>query len=190
MSDKAQRAEIQIGPHVVEGFMLPDGSYVMSQTQAAEIVGLKVQNVSDFLRSKAIKGLLGEGFTPQISEIEPDADQLTGGSRIRGLSLEVVAVYWVWQASRGNKTALALTVAMVTETLERRFDVAFGIAHSEDARNQRLSERLSNRDLEALGILLAEDDDLRRENVELRRLLAENGLDPYALPGEEGGESS
>jgi hypothetical protein len=32
---------------------------------------LGVQNASDFLRSKAIKGLLGEAYTPQIFEIEP-----------------------------------------------------------------------------------------------------------------------
>lgn len=185
MSDRAQRTEIQIGPHTVEGFMLPDGSYVMSQTQAAEIVGLKVQNVSDFLRSKALKSLLGEGFTPQISEIEPDTDQLTGGTRIRGLPLEVVSVYWAWQSSRGNKTALALTVAMVIETLERRFDAAFGIERSESERDQRLSDRLSDRDLEAIGMLLAEDDDLRRENTELRRRLTDLGEDPYALPSEE-----
>jgi len=42
-----------------------------SPTQAAECVGLKVQNVSDFLRSKAFKALSGEGYTHQISEIEP-----------------------------------------------------------------------------------------------------------------------
>lgn len=168
--------------------MLPDGSYVMSQTQAAEIVGLKVQNVSDFLRSKALKGLLGEGYTPQISEIEAEADQVRGSSRIRGLPLEVVSVYWVWQSSRGNKAALALTVAMVTESLERRFDAAFGIERSADDRDQRLSDRLSDRDLEAIAMEMAAQDSLRQEVVELRRRLSELGADPYALPGDEGGD--
>ena len=185
MSDKATRAQIQIGPYSVEGFMLPDGSYVMSQTQAAELVGLTERNARDFLRSKALKGLLGEEYTPAISEIEADTNQTTGGSRIRGLPLEVVAVYWIWQASRGNKTAIALNVAMVSETLERRFDAAFGVARSEEERDQRLSDRLSNRDLEAIGLLLAEDDDLRRENAELREQLIKLGEDPYQLPGSE-----
>lgn len=47
-SVRAVRALVQIGSIAVDGFMLPDGSYRMSQTQAAECVGLKVQNVSDF----------------------------------------------------------------------------------------------------------------------------------------------
>ena len=41
MSDptKATRATIQIGALTVDGFMLPDGNYRMSQTQTAEAVG-------------------------------------------------------------------------------------------------------------------------------------------------------
>ena len=44
-------------------------------------------------RSKALKTLRGEGYTPATSEIEPDAEQVRGGSRIRGLALEVVGAY-------------------------------------------------------------------------------------------------
>ncbi|MEP1079631.1 hypothetical protein NDI52_29925 [Leptolyngbya sp. PL-A3] len=72
---------------------------------------------------------------------------------------------------------------------QSRFDAAFGITWSEDERDQQLSARLSDRDLEAIGMLLAEDDDLRRENIKLRWQLAEFGADPYALPGDEGGDS-
>ena len=86
MSDKATRAQIQIGPYSVEGFMLPDGSYVMSQTQAAELVGLTERNTRVFLRSKALKSLLGENYTPAISEIEADADQ-TPRDRESGIAL-------------------------------------------------------------------------------------------------------
>ena len=186
MSDKATRAEITIGPHLVEGFMLPDGGYRMSLSQSAEIIGLTPRNAFDFLRSKNLEALVGEGYTVSVSEIEPAEDQGRGGSRIRSLPLEVVGVYWVWQSYRGNKQALALCVAMVTESLERRFDTAFGVARSEEERNQRLSDRLSSRDLEAIGMLLAEDDDLRRENAELRQQLTELGADPYELPGDDG----
>ncbi|MEM1307926.1 MAG: hypothetical protein AAGF98_00240 [Cyanobacteria bacterium P01_H01_bin.153] len=48
---------------------MPDGSYRMSQTQAVEAVGLTERNTRDFLRSKAIKRFLGEGYTPAISEV-------------------------------------------------------------------------------------------------------------------------
>ena len=69
MSDKATRAQIQIGPYAVEGFMLPDGSYRMSLTQAAAAIGLTVRNASDFLQSNAFKSLQGEGYSAPISEI-------------------------------------------------------------------------------------------------------------------------
>jgi len=68
--DKAKRVTVEIGDLEVEGFQMPDGSYQMSQSSAAEAVGLGRQNVSDFLRSKAIKGLLGESYTGQISKAE------------------------------------------------------------------------------------------------------------------------
>lgn len=48
MSELARRARIQIGVLEVEGFMFPDGSYRMSQSQAAEIVGLSERNARDF----------------------------------------------------------------------------------------------------------------------------------------------
>ena len=38
-SVRAVRASVQIGSLTVDGFVLPDGSYRMSQTQAAECVG-------------------------------------------------------------------------------------------------------------------------------------------------------
>ena len=49
---------MQIGSLTVDGFMLPDGSYRMSQTQAAECVGKPARSTFDFLRSKALKRLL------------------------------------------------------------------------------------------------------------------------------------
>jgi hypothetical protein len=115
-SIKATRTTVAIGALTVDAFMLPDGSYRMSQAQAAEAVGLSRQNVSDFLRSSAIKSLLGEGYTSPISgneqiEIEPEGDK-RGQSRFNSVPLEVVGAYWLWQSYRGNKTALALCMAL------------------------------------------------------------------------------
>lgn len=42
-SIKATRARVQFGVLEVDGFMLPDGSYRMSQTQAAEAVGKRLR---------------------------------------------------------------------------------------------------------------------------------------------------
>ena len=69
-SVRAVRASVQIGSLTVDGFMLPDGNYRMSQTQAAECVGKPEINARRFLDSKAIKALLGKGYTPDTIEIE------------------------------------------------------------------------------------------------------------------------
>ena len=184
---KATRATVTIGAIAVEGFMLPDGSYCLSQTQAAEIVGLTERNAREFLRSKALKSLLGEGYTPATSDIEPEEGQARGGSRIQALPLEVVSAYWLWQAFRGNKSALPLCMALITESLERRFDAAFGISRTEAERDNRLSQRIQQleRDLQTLGDAYASDDVARwdaehfqRENARLLKLLEENGIDP------------
>jgi hypothetical protein len=57
-SVRAVRASVPIGSLTVDGFMLPDGSYRMSQTKAAEAAGLSRRNLSDFLLSNALKSLL------------------------------------------------------------------------------------------------------------------------------------
>ncbi len=92
-SIKATRATVAIGSLTVDAFMLPDGSYRMSQTQAADLVGLSERNARDFLDSKTFERLVGEGYTPAIFDI--DSEQTRGQSRFRGLPLEIVVIYWV-----------------------------------------------------------------------------------------------
>jgi hypothetical protein len=185
-STKATRATVTIGDLTIEGFMLPDGSYQMSQTQAAESVGLAPQNASDFLRSKAFKSSVGEGYTVPISEIESLETQGRGGSRIVALPLAVVGKYWLYQVSKGNKKAIALVDALITESLERRFDDAFGVSRTEQERNDRLSGRVQQleRDLTELGDAYSSDEiarleleAYRDENRRLRDALDERGID-------------
>ena len=189
-SIKATRATVAIGDLIVDGFQLPDGSYRMSQTGAADAVGLSRQNVSDFLRSNAIKTLLGEGYTSPISateqiEIESEDDK-RGQSRFNSLPLEIVGAYWLWQSYRGNKKALALCMSLITETLDRRFDDAFGMVRTEQERNDTTTARIKalESDLANLGEGFAIDDDIRRELNEIKLWLREHGIDPYALPDE------
>jgi hypothetical protein len=186
--DKAKRTTVEIGPLSVDGFQMPDGSYRMSQTSAAESVGLGRQNVSDFLRSKVIKSLLGEGYTGQIFEIEVEgAAQVRGQARINAVPLEVVIAYWHWQSHRGNKQALQLCIALATETLERRFDAAFGVERSDRDRNALLAQRLqqTEADLSALGEAYAEPDELREQVARLEQQLRDAGLEPWHLPPPE-----
>ena len=185
---KASRATVKLGTLTVDGFMLPDGSYRMSQTQAAECVGLSERNAREFLDSKAFKRLVGEGYTPAIFEIESELNQPRGQTRFRALPLDVVVIYWVWQCHRGNKQALALLVALATESLERRFDTAFSISRTEQERDESLTQRIQQltADLERLGEAYATEDDIRAERDYFERVLRERGIDPYSLPSQEG----
>ena len=187
-SIKANRASVQIGALEVDGFMLPDGSYRMSQSQVAEAVGLSRRNVSDFLRSKAIKALLGEGYTGTILEreeieIEPEPGK-RGQSRFMAMPLEIVSAYWQWQSHRGNKKALALCIALMTETLERRFDAAFGVTRTEQERNERLEQRIQQLE-QTLGEAFAFADQANYEKQYMESVLRQQGIDPWALPNTE-----
>lgn len=88
-SVRAVRASVQIGSLTVDGFMLSDGSYRMSQTRIAEAAGLSRRNVSDFLRSNALKSLLGEGYTSTIFEREEIEIESEPGSRGQSRFLSV-----------------------------------------------------------------------------------------------------
>lgn len=203
---QALRATVQIGAIEIDGFLLPDSSYRMSLTQAAECIDKPARSTFDFLKSKALKRLLQEGggtfdFLPEdtvqaLLDGTYTADQFAvdigeegreGQTRIRGVPLELVILYWHWESFRGNKAAFVLVVALAFETLQRRFDAAFGISRTESEYNDRLIAY--TRDLEStlarLGEAYAVEDDVRRERDYFLQVLTDAGIDPYALPGNE-----
>lgn len=185
-SIKATRASVQIGSLEVDGFMLPDGSYRMSQAQVAQAVGKSPVNALRFLESKALKGLLGEGYTdytPEQIEIEPEPGR-RGQSRFNALPLEVATAYWVNQCFQGNKQALALVIALTTESLERRFDNAFGVTRTEQERNERLEQRIQQLE-QTLGEAFAFADQANYEKQYMESVLRQHGIDPWALPNTE-----
>lgn len=188
-SDKAKRATVAIGSSEVDAFQMPDGSYCMSQAQVAECIGTTPQNASNFLRSKAFKALRGGESTDHSFEtIEVESSQqATGGTRINAVPLDVVWAFWLYQCSRGNKQAYNLLAALGLESLERRFDAAFGVERSESDREALLAQRLqqTEADLSALGEAYAEPDELREQVARLEQQLRDAGLEPWQLPQTE-----
>ncbi len=94
---KATHATITLGSLQVDGFMLPDGSYRMSQTQIATAVEKDESNARKFLTSKAIKSLLGKDYTPGKKDelyIESKSGK-RGQSRIRPLTVDEVSAFWL-----------------------------------------------------------------------------------------------
>ncbi|MBD1914437.1 MULTISPECIES: hypothetical protein [Cyanophyceae] len=187
--DKAKRATVAIGPLSVDGFQMPDGSYRMSITGIAEAIGTSQQNASNFLRSNALKALQTSGYTPQTSEqIEVESEgQIRGQTRITAVPLDITFAFWLYQCSRGNRQAYNLVAALGLETLERRFDAAFGVERSESDRNALLAQRLQQTEayLSALGEAYAEPDELREQVARLEQQLHDAGLEPWQLPPNE-----
>ena len=181
--DKAKRSTVAIGSLSIAGFQMPDGSYRMSQTQAAECIGKPEINARRFLDSRGIKALRGEGYTPDTIEVD-SPEQERGQTRFNALPLDVVSAYWLWEASKGNQQAIALCYALMAETLERRFDNAFGVERSESDREALLAQRLQA-DLSALGEAYAEPDELREQVARLEQQLRDAGLEPWQLPPNE-----
>ncbi|NMF59090.1 hypothetical protein [Pseudanabaena yagii] len=188
-SIKATRANVAIGSLTIDGFMLPDGSYRMSQTQAAETVGKDEINARRFLSSKNINAIRGEGYTPDSIEIESLSDK-RGQTRFNALPLDVVTAYWLYQSSQGNQKALALVWALLSESLERRFDNAFGVIRTEQERNEVTTARIKalESDLANLSEGFALDDEIRRERDYFESLLKQNGIEPYGLPNSDRAE--
>jgi hypothetical protein len=184
--NKARRAEVAIGPSSVDGFQMPDGSYRMSQAGAATTINESPVYALRFLASRDSKALLGEAFTdytPEQIEVEPSPGD-RGQTRINALPLEVMAAYWLYRSFKGNKVAFTLTWALLQESLERRFDAAFGVERSESDRNALLTQRLQA-DLSALGEAYAEPDELREQVARLEQQLRDAGLEPWQLPQTE-----
>jgi hypothetical protein len=78
-------------------------------------------------------------------------------------------------------------MALMAETLERRFDAAFGVERSESDRDALLAQRLQQTEsaLAALGDAYAEPDLLRMENEQLRQQVIDLGGQPWQLPQTE-----
>ena len=185
-SIKATRATVAISGLTVDALMLPDGSYRMSQTQSAECIGDDAVYARNFLISKPFKNLRGEGYTPETFEVEP-TKSVRGQTRIQGWSLDVVYAYWVYRCFKGNKSAFSIVIAIGTESLERRFDDAFGVVRTEQERNDATTARIKalEKDLDNLGEGFAIDADKDREIAYLTSLLKDNGIEPYGLPSND-----
>lgn len=135
---KAVRAQITLGDIELDVFQLPDGSYVMSSTQIAELMGRTEKYYRPKYLSKELQALLGE----RLATVQSLTKVAFESTRINPLPLDVVGICFAFEASKGNQTALGLVVASQIESLERRADAAFGVLRTEEERNQRFATRL------------------------------------------------
>lgn len=128
---KAIVAKIDLGFAKIDGLMLPNGSYAIAVPQIADLFQIPNKNTS-----RDFKALLGDSFQflKTSSELNPKA---VNALSVRDFSLLVVEL-----SAKGHPFAKALNRAFVEESIDRRFDTAFGKKVSEVERNQILALRM------------------------------------------------
>ena len=124
-----------LGDIELDVYQLPDGKYRMSATQVTTTVNKHAKSMWEFLEGKSPQALPHKGSN--LGKIKAEGVK----NAISEVTLEVASAYWAYWATKGDSQALALVIACVTEALERRADYAFGVARTEQERNDRLIAR-------------------------------------------------
>lgn len=125
MKNKAKRATIQIGGIEVEVFQLPDGEYVMSQSQVAKAIGKHRFSVSRFLDEMWLEGRLDKDYRCHNIDFDSTTSSRGGNGQINIIPIDIASEFWTEQAFKGNIKAQSLIQACIREALERRCDKAF-----------------------------------------------------------------
>lgn len=133
-AQKALVAKVAIGPFIVEGLMLPDGTYAIgfSQLEAVNLVPQK--NASRYLKS-----LLGKGF--KFLKVDSELNRKQVNVLTLDQFIEVVKIL----AMKGNSSALDFLCQMAGLSLHQLFSDAFGQQLEEKDRQEWLTKRLTSK---------------------------------------------
>lgn len=135
-TQKAVKAQIELGSITLDVYQLPNSQYFLSLTQVAESIEMSLKRMSQLRELELSLTIYPQGF--RMSE----SIKVEGGTKpVQIISLDDTVKYWTLAASRQNMKAFLLVSACAAETLERRADAAFGIDRSEEERQQRLKIR-------------------------------------------------
>ena len=140
---KAERTSIDIAGTPIDGLMLSTGELRGNKSQAAEAIGENRMSVTRFLKSHVTES---ECQTPVTLTLQGKTHvtkvRIEGYSKlVDALTLDLMSAYWLSKAIAGNVQAQALCYALATETLERRFNRAFGVAATEEEYDEKLKLR-------------------------------------------------
>jgi len=171
---KALRKSVQIGVLAVEGLMMPDGLYKMSDTDICSAIDEPPSSISKWRASSAFKTLLLAGLA--ISE-KPEKLKIAGYNKhVNASDLETASQYWLSKAAV-NPKAFQLCAALMQETLERRFDRTFEQRVDEEERDRRLKERMQGK------LVRRTFTDAIQSYMERHEELSANAVKFLTLPG-------
>lgn len=131
---KAQREKIDIAGIEVFGYLLPDNTYALSGRNVTDAIEVQHKSLVEKFRVKSLKSLPHNDSS--LGEI-----RAVTGEKFIPVSIEDAVEYWYLMSMDGNKRAAALLRALAIESIERRFDRAFGKVVTEQERDLKLAER-------------------------------------------------
>lgn len=114
------KTSVQIGTTFATVFLAKESNeYFYSLTSIAELIGKPPLSPFQFLKSRAFKAILPEGFNPfQFSD--------GTGATYKLLPCDVASSYLMYWCSKGDKLAVTIVSALMSESLELRAKNAFG----------------------------------------------------------------
>ncbi|NJN62578.1 MAG: hypothetical protein HC795_14615 [Coleofasciculaceae cyanobacterium RL_1_1] len=120
-------------------------------------------NAREFLQSKRAKSLPGKDYTSaKNDELEVEKSHAgRGATRIVPWPLGITAIYWYFQAKRGNKDAETLVISCLYDSLLRRADEVFDVTRTQDEYHAANVELM-----QALG-RVARERDILLENYDI-----------------------
>ncbi len=130
---KAERATISLGDIDLNCLQFPDGSYHFYVNQVNEELGIKA---SDKTGKKHLKPLIDKD-SKRVNRAKVENIKTPVKTYSLDLMSEAIQAY----ALIGNKKCIAVAIACVAESLERRADTAFNIKRTEEERNVRFQVR-------------------------------------------------
>lgn len=131
-TSKAVVATVDLGFANIDGLMLPDGSYVASIPQLADIK--LIPSGRSIKQLESLCGMTFQSHQKIKSDLHPKAVNIIGLSDLSKLIRQL--------DKQGNLIARAFVDAILEEGLERRFDKAFGKQVEESERNKLLALRM------------------------------------------------
>jgi hypothetical protein len=147
---KAILAQIDLGFAIVEGLMLPDGTYAVSVPQIVKLFSLESSHAARDIKTLIKKSTLVNSIAGQDQENQIDLDNsnFISQTQIEGQRHKVNVIYLEYFPllihelhKKGNKLARAFADALFLEGLERRFDRVFKVNKTEEVRDLIAQDR-------------------------------------------------
>jgi hypothetical protein len=125
MSEYARKTIIDYCGIALEVYMLPDGSYTLSQSQVGKAIDEPEYSPRRFLKGKAAESI--HNMVSNLGTVLVENGQVS----IKSIPIKVALAYWNYKAKKGNTKAQALLMTGTEEVITRLADQAFGVAKAD-----------------------------------------------------------